>query len=73
MVTRISTVPVPAGAVAVICVAELTVKPVAFVAPNITAVALLKLVPVFVTVVPPVLGPLVGETLVTVGAATNVY
>ena len=56
-----------------ICVAELTVKPVAFVAPNITAVAPPKLVPVIVTVVPPVLGPLVGETLVTVGAATNVY
>ena len=56
-----------------ICVAELTVKPVAFVAPNLTAVAPPKLVPVIVTAVSPVLGPLVGETLVTVGAATNVY
>jgi hypothetical protein len=67
VVTLISTVPVPAGEVAVICVAELTVKPVADVPPNTTAVAPDKLVPVMITVVPPVCGPAVGEIEVTVG------
>ena len=69
-VTRTSTVPVPAGAVAVICVALLTVKPVAAEPPKFTAVALVKPEPLMVTVVPPVLGPVVGEMPVTVGAAT---
>jgi hypothetical protein len=69
VVTVTSTVPVPAGAVAVIEVAELTVKPVAGVAPNVTAVAPAKLVPVMVTVVPPAVGPEVGEIEVIVGAA----
>ena len=40
VVTVTSTVPVPAGEVAVIWVAELTVTPVAAAAPNVTAVAL---------------------------------
>ncbi len=62
--------PVPAGDVAVIDVAELTVKPVALVAPNLTAVAPVKLVPVIVTVVPPPAGPDVGEIEVTAGGAT---
>ena len=53
-----------------ICVAELTVKPVAAVAPKVTAVVPLKLVPVMVTLVPPPVGPLVGLKAVTVGAAT---
>ena len=53
-----------------ICVAELTVKPVAAVAPKVTAVVPLKLVPVMVTLVPPLAGPLVGLKAVTVGAAT---
>ncbi|KRB26616.1 hypothetical protein ASD94_14060 [Acidovorax sp. Root70] len=70
VVTRTSTVPVPAGAVAVTCVAELTVKPVAAVAPKVTAVAALRFVPVIVTVVPPIAGPAVGDIDVTVGAAT---
>ena len=70
VVTRTSMVPVPAGAVAVICVAELTVKPVAAVAPKVTAVVPLKLVPVMVTLVPPLVGPLVGLKAVTVGAET---
>ncbi|MGY4359589.1 hypothetical protein ACVW0J_006082 [Bradyrhizobium sp. i1.7.7] len=64
-----STVPVPAGDVAVIWVAELTAKPVAAVAPNVTAVAPEKFVPVMTTVVPPVCGPDVGEIDVTVGGA----
>ena len=71
LVTRTSTVPAdPAGAVAVICVALLTVKPVAAVPPKVTAVAPVKFVPVRVTVVPPIEEPLAGETEVTVGAGT---
>lgn len=67
VVARTSTVPVPAGAVAVICVELLTVKPVALVAPKRTAVAPVKLVPVMITLLPPVVGPVVGEILLTVG------
>ena len=70
MVTLTSTVPVPAGDVAVIWVAELTVKVVAAVAPKITAVAPVNPVPVIVTVVPPDVGPDVGEIEVAAGAAT---
>ena len=69
LVTRMSTVPAPAGAVAVIDVAELTVKPVAEVAPKVTAVAVENPVPVTVTVVPPAPGPAVGDIDVTLGAA----
>ena len=61
----------PAGAVAVICVALLTVKPVAGVAPNATPVAPVKLVPVTTTVVPPASGPAVGEIDVTVGRCST--
>jgi len=50
-------------------VAEFTVKLVAAVAPNVTAVAPAKPVPVMVTEVPPGAGPDVGEIEVTVGAA----
>jgi hypothetical protein len=67
-VTVISTVPAPAGDVAVIDVAELTVKLAAAVAPNFTAVTPLKFVPDIVTGVPPLAGPDVGEIAVTVGA-----
>ena len=69
VVTVTSTVPVPAGDVAVIEVAELTVKLVALVAPNFTAVAPVNAVPVIVTEVPPAVGPAVGEIEVTAGAA----
>jgi len=62
-----STVPAPAGAVAVIDVAELTVKPVALATPNFTTVAPARLVPVIVTEVPPVVGPDAGATDVIVG------
>jgi hypothetical protein len=64
-----STVPAPAGEVAVIVDAETTVKPVAAVAPKVTAVVVENPVPVIVTVVPPAPGPVVGEIEVTVGAA----
>src|SRR5579863_2341353 len=63
-----STVPEPAGAVAVIWVAEFTVSVVAAVVPNLTAVTPTKFVPVMVTGVPPAVGPALGLTLVTVGA-----
>ena len=49
VVTVTSTVPVPGREVAVIEVALLTVKLVAAVAPNLTAVAPVKPVPVMVT------------------------
>ena len=61
-----------AGEVAVIEVAEFTMMLVALVDPNFTPVDVLtltKLVPVIDTDVPPPLGPLVGLTDVTVGAA----
>ena len=71
--TVISTIPVePAGEVAVILVAELTVKLEALIIPNLTAVAPVNTVPVTVTVVPPTNGPLVGVMLVTVGTDTYV-
>lgn len=70
MVTVISTVPVAdaAGEVATICVEEFTVNVVAAVVPKFTAVAPVKSVPVMVTTVPPVVGPVAGDTIVTVGA-----
>src|ERR1700722_7957550 len=67
-----STAPLPADDVAVIEVAELTVKLVALVVPNFTAVAPVKLLPVIVTDVPPEAGPVVGEIDVTAGATTYV-
>ena len=63
-------VPVPAGEVAVIWVALLTVKEAAAVPPKLTAVAPLRFVPVIVTLVPPAGGPVLGLMPVTVGADT---
>jgi hypothetical protein len=68
VVTLTSITPVPAGDVAVIDVAELNVK-LATVAPKVTVVTPVKLVPVMVIDVPPAVGPAVGEIEVTVGAA----
>ena len=42
-------------------------------APNLTSLAPVRLVPVIVTVVPPAAGPLVGSIFVTVGAGMYVY
>ncbi len=69
--TVTSTVPVPAGLVATICVA---VSPmiVAATLPNSTAVAPDRFVPVIVTDVPPAAGPELGLIPVTAGAATYV-
>ena len=52
---------------AVICDPLLTVKPVAFVPPNLTDVASLKPLPLMVTLVPPATGPRIGETELTEG------
>jgi hypothetical protein len=71
VVTVTSTVPAAsAGVTAVIVVALTTVKLAADTLPNLTALAPVKPVPVIVTLVPPAVGPLVGDTAVTVGAAT---
>jgi hypothetical protein len=67
VVTVTSTVPIPAGEVAVIWVALLTVKEAAALLPKLTAVAPEKLVPVMVTLVPPCIGPVFGLTLATAG------
>jgi hypothetical protein len=70
VVTVTSTLPVPAGAVAVIWLAERTVKAGARVVPKRTAVAWLKLLPVMVTAVPPPDDPEAGLTeLITGGDA----
>jgi hypothetical protein len=70
-VTVTSTVPAgSAGEIAVIEVGDVTVKLVALVEPNVTAVAPVKLEPAIVTLVPPVKLPLVGFMLVTVGAGS---
>src|ERR1700733_6119457 len=68
VVTETLTVPVPAGEVAGMEVAEVTVTAVAGVDPKLTAVAPVRLVPETETWVPPAAGPEAGETLVTVGA-----
>jgi hypothetical protein len=68
LVTVTVTAPaVPAGAVAVIDVPLTTTTLVAAVLPNVTVAPLAKFVPVMVTAVPPVVGPLFGLRLATVG------
>ena len=65
-----STVPAAcAGASAVSCVEEVKVTDVAGVVPKLTVVAAVKLVPVIVTVLPPLVGPAFGATAVIVGTA----
>jgi len=65
------TSPVPAGAVAVICVALSTVN-VASAVPNFTPVVPVKFWPVIVTEVPPAVVPDAGEMLVTAGSGKYV-
>ena len=60
LVTVTLTTPEPAGDVAVIWLAELTVYAVAAVSPNVTVVISVNPVPVIVTAVPPAVGPLAG-------------
>jgi hypothetical protein len=57
----------PAGVVAVMLVLLTTATFVAAVLPNVTVAPEAKFVPVIVTAVPPVAGPLLGDTLLTVG------
>lgn len=72
VVTVMSTVPAaPAGAMAVSDEALETLTPEAVVAPNFTVVLpATKLLPEIATVVPPPIGPELGETLDTVGTLT---
>ena len=71
VVTKTLAVPaLPAGVEQVAEVADVMVTPVHAVPPTVIPVAPVKLVPVMVMVVPPAVDPLVGETEVTVGAAT---
>ena len=70
LVTVTSTVPASwAGDVAMTEVSE-TMEKVAVAAPNLTAVAPVKPVPVMATVAPPAGRPAAGLTALTVGAAT---
>ena len=62
----------PAGVDAVMVVLLTTTTLVAAVPPNVTVAPVAKFVPVIVTAVPPPTGPLLGETLVTVGEVTYV-
>jgi hypothetical protein len=61
--------PLPLGVVQVMLVLLTTVTPVAAAPPMVTPVAPVKFVPVIVTLVPPLAVPLVGEMLLTMGAA----
>jgi hypothetical protein len=67
VVTAMSTVPVPAGLVAVMSIGLETTTLVAWVGPNETVAPVAKPVPLIVTVVPPTCGPADGDTDVTVG------
>src|ERR1700677_1238811 len=57
----------PAGVVAVMVVPFTTATLAAAAAPNVTVAPEAKFVPLIVTVVPPAVDPLLGDTLVTVG------
>jgi hypothetical protein len=60
----------PAGVVAEICVPLTTTTLVAALPPNVTVAPAAKFVPMIVTGVPPAVGPVLGDTLVTVGTGT---
>jgi hypothetical protein len=70
VLTWISTVPVPAGLVAVKDVSEFTVREVAAVEPNSTVDPDVNPVPVRFTTVPPANGPSCGLVPVTVGTGS---
>ncbi len=68
VVTVTSTVPVRwVGSMAVICVGDTTEKLLAGTPPKDTAVAPKRFVPLMVTLLPPLLVPLLGLSDVTVG------
>ena len=60
----------PDGVVAVIVVELVTLTPVAALPPMVTVAPLTKFVPVMVTLVPPAIGPELGDIAVTVGGET---
>jgi hypothetical protein len=62
----------PAGVVAVMVVLFTTLTFVAAALPNVTVAPEANFVPVIVTVVPPAVGPMFGDTLVTASGATYV-
>src|ERR1700722_15473540 len=64
----VATPALPAGVIAVICVPSTTWTLVAGVPPNVTVAPVPKFVPLIVTAVPPAVGPVLGETPLTVGA-----
>ena len=64
---RVTAPALPAGVVAVIVVLFTTTTFVAELPPKVTVAPAAKFVPVSVTAVPPVVGPLFGLTFVTVG------
>lgn len=68
-VTVTETVPVPEGATALIVVSSMILNE-AGLAPKNTPVAELKPVPVRVTLLPPAIPPVVGDSPVSVGGAT---
>ena len=69
LLTVTSTVPAdPDGAVAVILLSETTVKLAGLPEPKSTTVALVKPLPVIVTVFPPPTAPAPGDTPLTTGA-----
>ena len=71
VVTKTLAIPaLPAGVVQVAVVLLFTLKAEQAEPPTVMPVAPVRLVPVMVMDVPPVVDPLVGETEVTVGAAT---
>jgi hypothetical protein len=63
----VTTPALPDGVVAVMVVLLTTTTLVAAVPPNVRVAPAAKLVPVIVTAVPPVVDPLFGDTLLTVG------
>ena len=67
VVTVTFTVPLPAGLVAMIWLFELTLNDLAALVPKSTAVAPTKLAPEILTLVPPVVGPWLGESSNTAG------
>ena len=70
LVTVTVTAPaLPAGVVAVMVVLFTTTTLVAACPPKVTVAPAAKFVPVIVTAVPPATGPLLGDTLLTVGGA----
>ena len=74
LVTRTLALPaVPAGTVQVMLVALATLKLLHAVPPTVTAVAPVRLVPVMLMLVPPAVGPALGDTPVTVGGVTKLY